>query len=671
MPVALSNVEQHSGLGYYIALPPGVETGEPDQGSGQMKAVSQQSLELRISRYAGEGVHEDIDLTNFTRQTTSFQFELEVDADFADQIETQGERQQRGQIKREWRGNGGPIYELSFDYQAEHTRGNAGSAETARIHRGLKLRIEKAGSAPFYKNGRIGFHIELAPGGKWHACINMIPQIDNQEMELLYGCCSFAGEHNKYDTLRKIFLSEATVFSTIESGTLAHVVIAALEQATCDLAALRLYDLDHGEREWTMAAGLPIYIALFGRDTLVTSWQAAIVGTEMMRGTLSELARWQGKQVNDWRDEQPGRMLHEAHTGPLEMLNFNPRRRYYGSVTTSSVYPFVVAELWRWTGNKDLVGPLIDPALKALDWLDRHGDEDGDGFYEYRTRSEQGVKNQSWKDSADAIVYEDGSQVAAPIAACEEQAFAYAGKLEFAEVLWWLDKKEEARRLYHQASELKKRFNESFWMEDEGFIAMGLDARKRQIKSIASNAGHCIAAGIVDRALIEKIGSRLFAEDLFTGWGIRTLSSQHPAYNPYSYHRGSVWPAEQGIFALGFMRYGLYSYVESIARGQFEAAALFDLYRLPELFSGHARDADHPFPAFYPQANFPQAWSASAVFSLLHALLGLYPYAPLNTLFIDPHLPQWLPGDHAGSFAHRRCGHQHPLLSRRGRRQRL
>jgi glycogen debranching enzyme len=420
-------------------------------------------------------------------------------------------------------------------------------------------------------------------------------------------------------------------------------VVGALEQAKRDLASLRLYDLDRGERAWTTAAGLPVYVALFGRDSLTAAWQAAVASPDMLKGTLPELARWQGTEVNDWRDEQPGKMIHEAHDGPLKVLNLSSRQRYYGSITTSGFYPVAVSELWHWTGDKELVRPLVGPALKALKWLDEYGDLDGDGLYEYLTRSGQGVRHQGWKDSADAVVYEDGRQVEPPVATCEEQGFAYLAKLHMSEVLWWLGEKEQAKRLFREAGELKKRFNEAFWMEDEGFFALGLDARKRQIKSITSNPGHCLATAVADEALVPRTALRFVADDLFSGWGVRTLSSKHPAYNPYSYHRGSVWPVEHGTFAVAFARYGYHKVVELIARAQFEAAALFDFYRLPELFGGHPRDEDHPFPAFYHQACSPQAWSASAVFSMLQALLGLYPYAPLDVLLVDPHMPEWLP----------------------------
>ena len=642
--VALSNVEQHSWLGYYIAAAPGVDPGPPDTGSGLMRAETEQTLELRVSRYVGAGVHEDLDLTNFTRERVGFLFEIEVDADFADQEETVRERQQRGTITRLWRERG-DTRELSFDYEAEHEYSHQGERGRARLSRGVSLRFSRAAPTPEFddEHGRVRFHVELAPRGQWHACVDIVPFIDGEAFEPEYDCREFDGGANEMNRRRQIFLDEATRFTTPESGTLARVVCGAIEQAARDLVSLRLYDLDRGERAWMMAAGLPIYTAIYGRDALTAAWQASLVSTDMLRGTLPELARLQGREVNDWRDEQPGRMIHEAHRGPLAALNYTPRSRYYGSITTSGFFPVVLSELWHWTGDESAVRPLLPAALRALRWLDEFSDRDGDGFYEYLTRSEQGVKHQGWKDSADAIVYEDGTEVEPPVATCEEQGFAYLAKLHMSEVLWWLDEKDEAKRLYREAAELKERFNEKFWMEDEGFFALGLDAGGRQIKSIGSNPGHCLATAIVDESLVGRTAERFMREDLFTGWGVRTLSSEHPAFNPYSYHRGSVWPVENGTFALAFLRYGLHECVERITRAQFEAAALFDFYRLPELFSGHQRDRAHPFPALYPQANSPQAWSASAVFTLLQSLLGLYPYAPLNLLLLDPHLPEWLP----------------------------
>ncbi|MGH8076590.1 MAG: amylo-alpha-1,6-glucosidase [Lysobacter sp.] len=638
LPVALSNVGQDSWLGYYLVVVPGVPD-EPASLSAP-ESLAQQSIEMRISRVVGEGLHEDFDFTNFTQQSVRFRLALDVDADFADQEETKAERQQHGSLTRQWNDRD-DTHELVFDYQAQHHYDQQGERGIATLHRSITLRIAHADTKPSSCEGRIEFQIELPPQGRWHACLLWIPRIEDRVLTPPLGCRAFEAAPSEFKGPESVFLEEATEFASAESGTLAPVVLSALAQARRDLLALRLPHLDSGTRAWTVAAGLPMYVALFGRDTLTVAWEAALLGPELMRGTLPALASVQGTEYNDWRDEQPGRMLHEAHTGPLEQLNFTPKGRYYGAHTTSAFYPFVVAQLWHWTADRAAVAPFIEPALKAVRWLDSCVGPRG--FHEYRTRSRQGVENQGWKDSHDAIVYEDGRAVPAPIATCEEQGLVYAAKLNFAEVLWWFDRKEEAKRLFHEARELKQRFNDAFWMEREGFFAMALDPSQRPVRSIASNALHCVATGIADEEHVLRTMERLFAPDLFSGWGIRTLSSEHPAFNPYAYHRGTVWPVEHGPFAVGAYRYGLHDRVEQICRAQFEAAALFEHHRLPELFSGHARDADHPFPALYPAANSPQAWSSSTVFTLLQAMLGLQPFAPFRMLFIDPHLPTWLP----------------------------
>jgi glycogen debranching enzyme len=640
LPTGVSNVEQHAWLGYYVAPAPHAVNDYVTQGPGG--ATAQQTIELRLSRFVSDGLHEDVDVTNFTQRTATLVLELLLDGDFADMAETRGDRLQRGTVTRAWQSQAGE-HSLIFSYRAEHSYSHQGNEGTARLQRAVRIRFRNPSSPPEHRGGTVRFAFDLAPHATWHVCIEVVPFIDGDELPSEYGCRSFTTGTGRYDSRRQAFLLDASTVSAPSTATLTPVVIGALEQAKRDLAALRLHDLDHGQRAWTMAAGLPVYVSLFGRDTLTASWQAAMVSPDLMRGTLAELARWQGRGVDDWRDEQPGKMLHQAESGPLAMLNVHPLGRYYGSITTSGFYPAIVSELWHWTGDKELVRPFVEPALKALRWLDDYADVDRDGLYEYQTRSEQGVRNQGWKDSEDAIVHEDGSQAPVPIATCEEQAFVYLAKLHLSEVLWWLDEKDGARRLHHEATELKKRFNDAFWMEDEGFLAMAIDGGKRQVKAIGSNAGHCLAAGVVDERFVRKIADRLFADDMFSGWGIRTLSDRNPAYNPYSYHRGSVWPVEHGSFAVGFVRYGLHDHVERICRAQFEAASLFDFYRLPELFAGHRRDASHPFPAHYPNANSPQAWSASAVWCLLQSMLGLYPYAPLNALLVDPHLPAWLP----------------------------
>jgi glycogen debranching enzyme len=639
--VANSNVEQHSWLGYYAFPPPGLKW-RRDTGSGAVQPVSQQTIEMRLTRTVGYGLHEDIDITDFTQEPSSFELTIETAADFADQSETD-EREQKGKLKTSWQRTGRRSWELVYDYRAEHRYSHQGDKGKREIHRKLTIRVENADSKPEYGEGKIKFQLKLEALASWHACIKFIPEIDSQKLPVLYDCHDFFADHTELDRDRAIFLKEATGFSTRESRTLSDAVITSLEQAKEDLSALRLHDMDRGPRAWVPAAGLPIYLALFGRDTLTTSWMSAMISPDMMKGTLYELPKWQGKIIDDWRDEQPGRMLHEAHTGPLAALGYNPRTRYYGANTTSSFYPVVVAELWHWTGDKSLIRPLIKPALAALRWKDDYADLRGDGYSYYQTRSEQGNKNQGWKDSGDAIVYDDGSQVETPIATCEEQAFVYGSKLHLSETLWFLGEKELARKLFHEAEELKKRFNEDFWVPEKKFFALGLDPKGHRIKSIASNPGHCLAAGIVEQDYVLDTARRMMAPELFTGWGIRTLSSEHPAFDPYSYHRGSVWPVEHGSFAIGFMRYGLHRELDHMARAIFEATTLFPYNRLPECFSGHQRDREHPFPALYPKANWPQAWSAAALFTIVQAMLGVYPFAPMRVLFVDPQLPEWLP----------------------------
>lgn len=587
VPNVLSNIEQDTWLGYYLVVAPRVDAGVRDTGSGMVPPESRQPLELRITRRASDGVHEDVDLTNYARETTRFTLAIEIETDCSD------------------------IADLARPVEIDR-----------RIDTGFSR-------APRFEGNQALFDIALEPQESWHLCIDFVPTIDG--VTLRPKTCRHASAARDAGLRSTSFASDAPLQSHVE---------ATLAQAEYDLRALRLHDLDTANG-WTMAAGLPLYVALFGRDTLTASWQAAMLGPEMMRGTLEVLAGLQGTREDDWRDEQPGRMLHEAHSGPLATLGINNRGRSYGSITTSGLYAFIAAELWHWTGDVSAVRPFLDPALRALDWLDR--ERLHHGLYSYQTRSSDGVKHQAWKDSPDAIVDEDGNEVEPPIATCEEQGFVFIAKLHLGETLWALDMRDEARRLLSEALTLQQRFNEAFWMDAVGYYAFALDAKGNQVRSIASNAGHCIATGIAADAHVPLVAERMFRDDLFSGWGIRTLSSDHPAFNPYSYHLGSVWPVEQGTFALGFMRYGLHEHAQRLARAQFEAAALFDFHRLPELFSGHARDDAHPFPALYPNACSPQAWSASTTFALVQSMLGLYPYAPLNLLIVDPHLPDWLP----------------------------
>jgi glycogen debranching enzyme len=305
------------------------------------------------------------------------------------------------------------------------------------------------------------------------------------------------------------------------------------------------------------------------------------------------------------------------------------------------LYLITLHTAWCCTGERALLERHLATAERCLDWIDRYGDRDGDGFQEYATRSSAGLENQSWKDSGDALVYPDGTLVKGPKALCELQGYVYDAWLRMAQVYDALGDADHARALRAKAAALFARFNEAFWDEESGFYAFALDGDKRKVMSVASNPGHCLWSGIVPPERAGRVVARLMQRDMWSGWGIRTLSANHPAYNPYSYQTGSVWPHDNGLIALGFRRYGFTEEAGRIARDVYGAGGFFTLNQLPELYAGLHRDAAN-FPVQYLGANVPQAWAAGAVFALLQAILGLQPDAPNRMLYVDPVLPPWL-----------------------------
>lgn len=634
-PVALSNIEQESWLGYYIQLPPELK------GKNQDADMAQHSLELLVHRFVGEGFHEDLQITNFNQITTSFPFAIEIEADFADIRELSNGRQQGGDLARTWRAVS-DSWELRFDYKARHHYEHQGDVGDATMQRGLVIRIRNAGSEPTLVGSKVVFNVRLGPLQSWRTCIDFIPVEEGKLADQEQNQCVLKGEVSSFSKKREAFLKSSTAVEIPKSGSLSAVASAALERAKADLAALRRYDLDAGHG-WMIAAGVPTYIALFGRDPLITGWQALSLTAEIACGAIGELAKWQTDKSDDWRDERPNGMLHQARLGPMSVLNYDPLARYYGSITTPAFYPIALAEYWRCTGDLSFAKTYLETAMRCLKWMEDQSRSEQNGFFQYKTRSEQGVKNQGWKDSSDAIVYADGSQVSDPIAPCEAQGYYYAAKEQLSQILSALDRSEEAAAFRRSADEFKKRFNEKFWMESDGLFALGLDGKGDLIKSVASNAAHCLGTGIADDSLAASTADRVFKSDMFSGWGMRTLSSEHPAYNPYSYHRGSVWPVEQGALVIGLRRFHQTDHMLQLCRALFELAGLFEFCRLPEVLSGHQRDDLHPFPALYPRANSPQAWSASAVYALITSLLGLFPWASLQVLIVDPQLPEWLP----------------------------
>jgi glycogen debranching enzyme len=396
--------------------------------------------------------------------------------------------------------------------------------------------------------------------------------------------------------------------------------------------------------EWlSLQAGMPLYPAFFGRDSLTAGWQAAYVDRgASLDATLTRLGRLQSERVDDWHDEQPGRIPYQVRSGPLARLEINPYAAYYADYASPLMFVISLANLYAWTGDKALLRKHWDAARRILDWARTDGDADRDGYLEYLTRSKDGTKNQGWKDSGDAVVYEDGRAVPAPIATCELQGYWFAAQQLMAVLCWAMGARGDAKAFWRSAAALKKRFNLDWWVADEGCVAFALDPDKRQVRAATSNAGHCIASGIVSRDHLPPQVERLFAPDMFSGWGIRTLSSSHAFYNPLSYHRGSIWAVEQATIAFGLRRFGFDRRAIELAGATFDLARLYPGYRIPECVGGFSRD-ERPAPGAYPRANTPQLWNATAFPLLIQTLLGLQPLAPLETLLIDPVLPRWLP----------------------------
>ena len=396
--------------------------------------------------------------------------------------------------------------------------------------------------------------------------------------------------------------------------------------------------------EWLAPqAGVPLYPAFFGRDALTAGWQAAILDRcESLEAALTKLGRMQSSRFDDWRDEEPGRIPYQMRTGPLAVLNINPYTAYYADYASPLMYVIALANVWAWTGDLARVRRHWDTARRILEWAREHGDMDGDGYLEYQTRSSKGTKNQGWKDSGDAVIYDDGSPVPAPIATCELQGYWYAAQQLMGLLSVAMHLPEDSREHFERAADLKQRFNRDWWLNDENYFALALDPQKRQVGAITSNVGHCLACGIIDGDHLQTTVGRMFAPDMFSGWGIRTLSTGHRYYNPLSYHRGTVWAVEQATILYGLRRFGFDARATDVATALFDLAQLYPEQRIPECVGGYAR-GERPSPGAYPRANTPQLWNATVFPLLVQSLLGIVPIAHLETLLIDPVLPPWAP----------------------------
>ena len=409
-----------------------------------------------------------------------------------------------------------------------------------------------------------------------------------------------------------------------------------MDRSLSDLRMLRC-TLDGGASYF--AAGVPWFVALFGRDSIITALQTLAYDISIAEHTIRLLAKYQGKELNPWREEEPGKILHELRVGEMAHLGEIPHTPYYGTVDATPLWLVLVGKHATWSGETRLFDELRPQIDAALNWIEQYGNADGDGYVKYDCKIEKGLANQGWKDSGDGIVNADGSLAGPPIALVEVQGYVYQAKLEMAALFRRVGEEQRASALEEQAERLRERFDRDFWVDD-GYYALALQQGNRQAAVLSSNTGHALWSGIALPERAGKIAERLLSDEMFNGWGVRTLTSAALRYNPLGYHLGTVWPHDNSFIAAGFKRYGLEHEALKIMSGLIEAAVHFQSYRLPELFGGFAHQ-DYGIPVSYPVACQPQAWSAGAVPYLLTTVLGLEGDGFESTLrIVRPNLPE-------------------------------
>jgi glycogen debranching enzyme len=567
-------------------------------------------LSLIRQRAVRGGFHEVLTVLNHDDEPVTLSIRIDAASDFADLFEVKDALKKKGRyFARVEKGR------LLLGYERETFRRETSIAASA--------------PASLDENG-LAFTVELGPHGAW-----------TTELDVSVGAGS-AGAAVAAATAAK--RSRLTMEKSLERWLDAAPRIECdwrpletiYRRSLVDLAALRFSPPIAGGRSLP-AAGLPWFMTMFGRDSIFTSLQALPFAPELAATTLRVLGAWQGSGLDDFRDEDPGRILHEMRFGEMTAFEERPHSPYYGCADATPLFVVLLDEYERWTGDRKLVRELRYEATAALDWIDHYADLQHNGYVSYKRRNEEtGLENQCWKDSWDSISYRDGTLPGFPRATCELQGYAYDAKVRGARLarLVWKDAA-LADRLEQDAADLKRRFNREYWIEEDGYFALALDADGRKVDALASNNGHLLWSGIVDKSKARAVAKHLLGRRLFSGWGVRTLAEGEGRYNPIGYHVGTVWPFDNSFIAWGLRRYGFEEEAARIAIGILDAAQFFD-GRLPEAFGGYERSVTK-YPVQYPTACSPQAWSTGAPLLLLRAILGLEPHG--EHLVVDPALP--------------------------------
>jgi len=568
-------------------------------------------------REVGAGILERITVRNYGLDPAECVVSLRIESDFADLFEVKEAR-----IRRRW----------------DETRYPDGDALTIRAawQDARKGVVVKAPGGDVTAEG-LTYRMVVPPHGQWSTVVSVVPLVDGINPGALF-VHPAAGELSPSDRRRQEWVAKIPV---LQMGN--RSIERTLRRSYDDLGALRIEDPNHPDRV-VVAAGAPWFMTLFGRDSLLASHMALPVDPSLALGTLQTLADRQGTVVDPMSEEEPGKILHEVRLGVSSGLSLGGKSVYYGSVDATPLFVVVLGAVSRWGFAKDTIAALLPHADRALEWIRDYGDKDGDGFVEYERLNDQGLINQGWKDSWDGINFADGTLAEPPIALCEVQAYVYAAYMARAWMAYDAGDAALAGELVGRAAQLKKRFNEQFWIPERGYYAVALDGKKRQVDACASNMGHCLWLGLVDEDKAPLVVERLMSPEMFSGWGVRTLASDMGAYNPASYHNGSVWPHDNAIITLALMRYGFVEQAQRIATALLEAAE-YSGGRLPELFCGFGRE-HLAAPVPYPTACSPQAWAATTPIHLVTSLMRYDAHVSQGGLWMDPVLPKTYGGLH-------------------------
>jgi glycogen debranching enzyme len=592
--------------------------------NSSVNGLPHDALSISRERFVGTGMQERIAIRNESMEQLDFELSLELASDFADIISVKLHDFALGDPEH------APPLPPPAPVVADLTRNSILIQDPIG-----ELRTRVVLSKPGRLDGNLlVFDLSLEPHERWEVNLEILPAL-HQDAEL------DLAEHldEERETIGDVVAAWTLRVPKVRGGW--ESLRRAFDRSIADLAALRMRTGDN--RRPLFAAGMPWFMTVFGRDTEITSLQTLMLGPEVAVGALEALAELQAREVDPAIDAEPGKIVHEVRHGRAAEFWFP---RYYGTVDATPLFLVLLAETWRWTDDAVLARRLRDPATRALEWIDRYGDLDGDGFVEYARRADSGLHNQSWKDSGDSQRFHDGRLAEAPIAPVEVQGYVYDAKRGLAEIareVW--RERGLAERLESEAEELRAKFDEAFWVDDRGgFFALALDGEKQQVDSRCSNMGHLLWSDIVLPERVPTVVDQLLAEPLFSGWGIRTMGSDEAAYNPISYHNGTVWPHDTALAAWGLARHGYVEAARRVARALIDAAGHFD-WSLPEVFAGYARD-ETPFPIAYPTAARPQAWAAGTPILLVRVLLGIEPDRVRQRLVttVSDELPSWLEG---------------------------